>query len=112
MIEMNPLQIAKGEPVSACRPLVAGTEVQLVGTAEATRYVICGRRRDEQDCSWTFKLGVVPVAIYDREQADTKGLDQFGASSPTCQTLLTSKPSVVTMRLTTKRRAPRSSNAR
>ena len=31
MIEMNTLQIAKGEPVSACWPLVAGTEVQLVG---------------------------------------------------------------------------------
>jgi hypothetical protein len=44
--------------------------------------VICGRRRDEQDCSWTFKLGIVPVAIYDREQADTKGLDQFGAKLP------------------------------
>ena len=28
MIEMNTLQIAKGEPVSACWPLVAGTEVQ------------------------------------------------------------------------------------
>ena len=53
MIEMNTLQIAKGEPVKgspdgACWPLVAGTEVQLVGTAEATHDVICVRRRDDR----------------------------------------------------------------
>jgi len=95
MIEMNTLQIAKGEPVKgspdgACRPLVAGTEVQLVGTAEATHDVICVRRRDKQDCSWTFKLGIVPVAIYDREQADTRGFidrsnEYFDRVHPECK---------------------------
>ena len=62
MIQMNTLQIAKGEPVKAspdgaCWPLVAGTDVQFVRTAEGNNDVICVRRRDEQDCSWTFKLG-------------------------------------------------------
>lgn len=57
MIEMNTLQIAKGQPVKAspdgaCCPLVQGTEVQLVRAAEAKRDVICVRRRDDQDCSW------------------------------------------------------------
>jgi hypothetical protein len=52
---------------------VAGTEVQLVRTAEAIHDVICVRRRDEQDCSWTFKFGIETVATYDRQQADTKG---------------------------------------
>jgi hypothetical protein len=77
MIQINTLQIAKGEPVKAspdgaCWPLIAGTEVQLVRTAEANNSVICVRRRDEQDCSWTFKVGIVPAAVYDRQQTDTK----------------------------------------
>ena len=67
MIQMNTLQIAKGEPVKAspdgaCWPLVAGTDVQFVRTAEGNNDVICVRRRDEQDCSWTFKLGIDGVS--------------------------------------------------
>jgi hypothetical protein len=95
MIEMNTLQIAKGQPVKAspdgaCWPLVQGTEVQLVKAAEANRDVICVRRRDDQDCSWVFKLGIVPVAIYDREQADTKGFidrsnEYFDRVHPECK---------------------------
>lgn len=95
MIQMNTLQIAKGEPVKAspdgaCWPLVAGTEVQLVRTAEADNDVICVRRRDEQDCSWTFKLGIEPAATYDREQADTKGFidrsnEYFDRVHPECR---------------------------
>jgi hypothetical protein len=78
MIRMNTLQIAKGEPIKAspdgaCWPLVAGTDVQFVRTAEGNNDVICVRRRDEQDCSWTFKVSIEPAAIYDRQQADTKG---------------------------------------
>ena len=78
MIQMNTLQIAKGEPVKAspdgaCWPLIAGTEVQFVRTAEANNNVICVRRRDDQDCSWTFKAGIVPAAVYDRQRADTEG---------------------------------------
>jgi hypothetical protein len=73
MIEMNTSRIAKGQPVKAspdgaCWPLVQGTEVQLVKAPEANRDVICVRRRDDQDCFWVFRLGIVPVAIYDREQ--------------------------------------------
>ena len=95
MIQMNTLQIAKGEPVKAspdgaCWPLVAGTEVQLVRTAEATHDVICVRRRDDQDCSWVFSVGIVPVEIYDREQADTKGFidrsnEYFDRVHPECK---------------------------
>jgi hypothetical protein len=95
MIEMNTLQIAKGEPVKgspdgACWPLVAGTEVQLVRTAEAIHDVICVRRRDDQDCSWVFRSGIVPAAIYDREQADTKGFidrsnEYFDRVHPECK---------------------------
>ena len=95
MIQMNTLQIAKGEPVKAspdgaCWPLFAGTEVQLVRAAEANRDVICVRRRDEQDCSWTFKLGIEPAAIYDRQQADTKGFidrsnEYFDLVHPECK---------------------------
>jgi hypothetical protein len=95
MIQMNTLQIAKGEPVKAspdgaCWPLIAGTEVQLVRTAEATHDVICVRRRDDQDCSWVFSVGIVPVAIYDREQADTKGFidrsnEYFDRVRPECK---------------------------
>ena len=64
MIQMNTLQIAKGEPVKAspdgaCWPLIAGTEVQLVRTADATHDVICVRRRDDQDCSWVFSVGIL-----------------------------------------------------
>jgi hypothetical protein len=77
MIQMNTLQISKGEvvkasPDGACWPLVAGTEVQFVRTAQANDNAICVRRRDDQDCSWTFKVGIVPAAVYDRQQADTK----------------------------------------
>ena len=95
MIQMNTLQIAKGEPVKAspdgaCWPLVAGTDVQFVRTAEGNNDVICVRRRDEQDCSWTFKLGIEPAAIYDRQQADTKGFidrsnDYFDLVHPECK---------------------------
>jgi hypothetical protein len=95
MIQMNTLQIAKGEPVKAspdgaCWPLVAGTEVQLVRTAEATHDVICVRRRDDQECSWLFSVGIVPVAIYDREQSDTKGFidrsnEYFNRVHPECK---------------------------
>jgi hypothetical protein len=95
MIEMNTLQIAKGEPVKAspdgaCWPLVAGTEVQLVTTAEAIHDVICVRHRDEPVCSWTFKLGIVPRAIYDRQQADTQGFidrsnEYFDRVHPECK---------------------------
>jgi hypothetical protein len=95
MIEMNTLQIAKGQPVKAspdgaCWPLAQGTEVQFVRTAEATRDVTCIRRRDEQDCSWVFRLGIVPGAIYDREQADTKGFidrsnEYFDRVHPECK---------------------------
>ena len=35
--------------------------------------MICVRRRDQQDCSWTFKLGIETIATYDPQQADTKG---------------------------------------
>jgi hypothetical protein len=77
MIQTNTLQIAKGEPVmaspdGACWPLVSGTEVQFVRTAEGNNDAICVRRRDELDCSWTFKLGIETVATYDRQQADSK----------------------------------------
>ena len=95
MIRMNTLQIAKGEPVKAspdgaCWPLVAGTEVQLVRPAEADNDVVCVRRRDEQDCSWTFKLGIEPAATYDRQQADTKGFidrsnEYFDRVHPECK---------------------------
>jgi hypothetical protein len=95
MIQMNTLQIAKGEPVKAspdgaCWPLIAGAEVQLVRAAEANRDVICVRRRGDQDCSWVFRLGIVPVAIYDREQADTKGFidrsnEYFDRVHPECK---------------------------
>ena len=52
--------------------------------------MICGRRRDEQDCSWTFKLGIEPAAIYDRQQADTKGFidrsnEYFDLVHPECK---------------------------
>jgi hypothetical protein len=95
MIQMNTLQIAKGEPVKAspdgaCWPLVAGTEVQLVRTAEATHDAICVRRRDDKDCAWVFSVGIVPVAVYDREQADTKGFidlsnEYFDRVHPECK---------------------------
>jgi hypothetical protein len=68
----------------------AGTEVQLVRTAEAIHDVICVRRRDDQDCSWVFRSGIVPAAIYDREQADTKGFidrsnEYFDRVHPECK---------------------------
>jgi hypothetical protein len=82
MIQTNTLQIAKGQPVvaspdGACWPLVAGTEVQLVRTAEAIHNVICVRRRDEQDCSWTFKFGIETVATYDRQQGIHRPLQRI-----------------------------------
>ena len=48
------------------------------------------RRRDEQDCSWTFKLGIEPAAMYDRQQADTKGFidrsnEYFDLVHPECK---------------------------
>ena len=95
MIQMNTLQIAKGEPVKAspdgaCWPLIAGTEVQFVRTAEANISMICVRRRDEQDCYWTFKVGIVPAAVYDRLQTDTKGFidrsnEYFDLVHPECK---------------------------
>ena len=95
MIQMNTLQITKGEPVKAspdgaCWPLVAGTEVQFVRAAEANNDVICIRRRDEQDCSWTYKVGIEPTAIYDRQQADSKGFidrsnEYFDSVHPECK---------------------------
>jgi hypothetical protein len=88
-------QIPKGQPVKAspdgaCGPLVVGTEGQLVRTAEATHDAICVRRRDEQDCSWTSKLGIEPVATYDREQANSKGFidrsnEYFDRVHPECK---------------------------
>jgi hypothetical protein len=101
MIRMNTLQVAKGEPVKtspdgACWPLGAGTEVQFVRAAEANNNVICVRRRDEQDCSWAFKVGIVPAAIYDRQQADTKGFidrsnEYFDRVHPECKEWRTNK---------------------
>jgi len=95
MIQMNTLQIAKGEavkasPDGACWPLIAGTEVQFVRTAEANNNVICVRRRDDQDCSWTFKAGIVPAAVYDRQRADTEGFidrsnEYFDSVHPECK---------------------------
>jgi hypothetical protein len=52
--------------------------------------VICVRRRDDQDCSWVFSVGIVPVAIYDGEQSDTKGFidrsnEYFDRVHPECK---------------------------
>ena len=63
MIQMNTLQIANGEPVKASP--------------------------DEQDCSWTF-IGIELAAIYDRQQADTKGVidrsnEYFDLVHPECK---------------------------
>ena len=106
MIQMNTLQIAKGEPVKAspdgaCWPLVAGTDVQFVRTAEGNNDVICVRRRDEQDCSRTFKLGIEPAAIYDRQQADTKGFidrsnEYFDLVHPECKGCRDNKSCLIT----------------
>jgi len=95
MIQMNTLQIAKGEavkasPDGACWPFGAGTEVQFVRAADANNNVICVRRRDEEDCSWTFKVGIVPAAVYDRQQADKKGFidrsnEYFDSVHPECK---------------------------
>ena len=69
MLQMNALQLANGQPTKAspdgaCRPLVGGTEVQVVRTAETFRDVICVRPHDGQNCLWVFKLGI--VSTYDR----------------------------------------------
>ena len=75
MIQMNVLQLANGLPIKAspdgaCWPLVGGTEVQVVRTAETFRDVICIRPHDEQNCAWAFRLGI--VSTYDRGQIGTK----------------------------------------
>jgi hypothetical protein len=75
MIQMNVLlltngQAAKASPDGACRPLVGGTEVQLVRTAENFHDVICVRPHEEQNCLWVFKLGI--VSTYDRGEIGTQ----------------------------------------
>jgi hypothetical protein len=51
-----------------------GTEVELVRTAGSYPDVVCVRVLGEQSCAWTFRLGIEPVATYDREQAETKSI--------------------------------------
>ena len=66
MLQMNLLQLTNGQPAraspdGACRPLVGGTEVQLVRIAETFHDVICVRSHEEQNCLWIFKLGIVSM---------------------------------------------------
>jgi hypothetical protein len=73
-----------------CWPLVAGTEVELVRTAGSYPDVVCVRVPGEQSCAWTFRLGIEPVATYDREQAETKGIldhfnEVFDRTHPECK---------------------------
>jgi hypothetical protein len=95
LLQMNARQIAAGEPVKAspdgeCWPLVAGTEVELVRTAGSYPDVVCVRVLGEQSCAWTFRLGIEPVATYDREQAETKSIldhfnEVFDRTHPECK---------------------------
>ena len=75
MVQMNVLQLMNGQPAKAspdgaCRPLVGGTEVQLVRIAETFHDVICVRPHKEQNCLWVFKLGI--VSTYDRGEIGTE----------------------------------------
>jgi hypothetical protein len=75
MLQMNVLQLAnrhlpKASPNGACQPLVGGTEVQFVRTAETFSDVICVRPHEGQNCLWVFKLGI--VSTYDREEIGTE----------------------------------------
>jgi hypothetical protein len=93
--QLNAGQIMNGEPPKAspdgeCWPLAAGTEVELVKTASSYPDVVCIRILSEQSCGWTLKLGIEPVAVYDREQAPAKKLRDdvdaaFDRQHPECK---------------------------
>jgi hypothetical protein len=74
--------LANGE----CRHVTAGSEVELVKTASSYP----GVALSEQSCAWTLKLAIEPVAVYDREQAETKKLHddvnaEFDRLHPECK---------------------------
>jgi hypothetical protein len=93
--QSNARQIMNGEPVKAspdgeCWPLAAGTEVELIKTVSSYPDVVCIRASSEQSCAWTFKLGIEPVAVYDRENVETKKLQSdvnavFDRLHPECK---------------------------
>jgi hypothetical protein len=95
MHQSNARQIMNGEPVKAspdgeCRPLAAGTEVELIKTANSYPDVVCIRVLGEQSCAWTSKLGIEPIAVNDREQAETKRIQNdvnavFDRLHPECK---------------------------
>jgi len=65
--------------VNACH--YAGTEVELVKTESSYPDVVCIRVLSEYSCRWTFKLGIEPLAVYDREQAEAKKIqNDFNAA--------------------------------
>jgi hypothetical protein len=75
--QLNARRIVIGEPAMAspdgeCWPLTEGTEVELVKTVSEYPAVVCIRALSEQGCAWTFKIAIEPLAVYDRERAETK----------------------------------------
>jgi len=46
--------------------------VELVKTVSEYPAVVCIRALSEQGCAWTFKIAIEPLAVYDRERAETK----------------------------------------